>query len=61
MTYKEKILQAFPKAKFEIIDIADSSIPSICPADLGIAKECGVGIGCSTCEECWELEADDDD
>lgn len=59
MTYKEKVLQAFPNARFETN--MGGFLPSVCPVDLGIAKECGVGIGCSTCEECWELEADNDD
>lgn len=66
MTYKEKILQAFPNARFmmypnNVAKYTDDLVPSVCPYDLGLIAECGTGIACSTCDECWELEADDAD
>jgi hypothetical protein len=65
MTYKEKILQAFPKARFATVysNKIDEIVqfPSVCPYDLGLIDECATGIQCDTCEECWEMEVDDDD
>lgn len=59
MTYREKILQVFPNAKFTME--AGGRLPSICLYDLGLLKECGTGMACDTCEECWEMEAENDD
>lgn len=58
MTYREKILEVFPNANFETY--FEGILPSVCPYDLGMIKECGIGMGIDFCEECWEMEMEDD-
>jgi hypothetical protein len=67
MTFKEKILQAFPNAKFEVMDMADGLMPNICPRQLGEREMCPSSRALNVrgleelCEACWNMEVDDDD
>ena len=54
ITYKEKLLRHFPKAR--LVTYSDGS-PSICVVELGLLEHCPYDI---SCEDCWELDYDDE-
>ena len=55
ITYKEKLLRHFPKAR--LVTYSDGS-PSICVVELGLLEHCPYDI---SCEACWSLTMKDDE